>query len=69
MGYRQYIGIAYNLSLILQFYAIKAKKIIDFSVKIALLEQSANIKMVSSVVALAFWGLVAIYLWRKKTKA
>ena len=56
------------LSLISQFYAKKAKEIIDVSVRIALHERSANIKMASSVVALAFWGLVAIYLWRKKLR-
>ena len=31
-----------------------------------MLEHSANMQAISSVMALLFWVLVVIYLWRKK---
>ena len=54
------------LSLNSHFYANKAKAIADSYIKTTMLEHSANMQTMSSVLALVFWGLVIIYLWRKK---
>ena len=54
------------LSLYSHYYSNRAKTIVDSYTRITMLEHSANMQAISSVMALIFWGLVVIYLWHKK---
>lgn len=54
------------LSVYSYFCASKAKGILDNSIKIALLERGANLQVISSILAVAFWGLIIVYLLHKR---